>query len=179
MIALIGYLWKLKVFTIHEASSSYFFLFFTSFSSVLSMNPVDMTYFSSSTIVCFSWKFGSIIMILPVFYYAIARSCQSNPFWGIQSQSDGEKLSLTTVLRSQLSTSNILSVLSTPIDTNMSWFLLREIEVIRPVWALKFLINSMRENVFFQNLMWPSIEEVMIRFCLLDAIMLLMMSRCI
>lgn len=86
-------------------------------------------------------ELGSIIIILPVLSSDIARSCQSNYFWGINSKQKGEKFNLITVLKSQLRTSNIFTVLSIPTLANKSWSLLKLAEEMNPLWALKFLTN--------------------------------------
>ena len=71
--------------------------------------------------------------------------------------------------RSKLSISNIFRHLSYG-DTLIRFSLvgLSDMLVIVPTWALKCLTNSMLRNTFFQNLMWPSLEAVIMKSFILD-----------
>lgn len=145
-----GCLWKDAVLTTWEFSS-----FFPSLSSYGFS-------FSSSSFYWLSLKLGSMRQILPVFYSLTAIKGQSLPFCGTNSQQLGTKLSLMAERRSQLGTSKIFNVLSSPTVQSKSWFLESEDPVISPLCALKFFPNSTRLNIFFQNLTWPSMLNVMI-----------------
>lgn len=106
--------------------------------------------------------YGLIIIILPDLSSLTATSNLSLFTWGMKSQLKGENGSLTTIIRSQFKISNILSVLSIETVHIRSWSFDKLTPVIRPLWALKCLMNSIKWYTFFQNLMWPSIDIVII-----------------
>jgi len=133
-----GCLWKETWLTMYELSS-----FLTSvywFAPWVTPNA-PITSSSSSSFYLFWVNSGSIIHIFPVLSSLIATSYQSLPSCGMNSQELGTKVSLIDIRRSQFRTSNILSVLSNPTEHRRSWFLDKETPVIRPLWALKFLVN--------------------------------------